>query len=178
MSQLGDLIKQIIKPLLKDQVTIGIGKSVDKDAQTAVVTPVERGADFLDVRLRSTLDDTDTGVIIYPVIGSRVMVGIIHNDQSQAFIAQFSEFESLQVHRKDDDQTVFKMLLNADGTLNVDATEWTFNDGLNGGLINLPAMKIELAKITAFIKALTTAWQGAIPTPQDGGAAHVINHVF
>jgi len=164
-SEIVKLVRQMVRSLIKDQVIKGIASNINFDEQTCDVSPLTGTADFIQVQLKGVIKDDDTGFIIYPKDGSEVSVCIIEGDESTAYVCQFTEIDSWLIHIKSGGQTVFKQHLKADGTL-----EW--NDGQNGGLINIEAHLDSINEIKSDINDLKlvflTTW---IPVAQDGGAA-------
>jgi len=164
-------IRQLIRSQLKDQTIIGKVISVDPDAGTCDVSPVNGSADLLGVLLRAVVNSETTGLVILPKVDSDVLVSIIHNNDAQSFISQFSEFEEILIEQKVDGETVFKWQLNSDGELSVDSEKITFNGGDNGGIVNIGALTTEVAKNSAFLAALKASFDSWIVAPTDGGAA-------
>lgn len=82
-------IEAICRALMVSAVSAKV-ISVDQDAGTCDVKPITGGADILDVRLR--VDDGNIkGHIIYPEVGSLVLVAPIDNDNAHYYVAMFSE---------------------------------------------------------------------------------------
>ena len=132
MNALVKLIQQVIHRELDDQGTTGKVISVDKVNCTCVINTsgdddADREPDTPDVQLRSIIDGTDTGIIIFPKVGTVVAVQMLFNDKGVLYVTGFSEIESIQVKIGS-----FKYLLNENGMV--------FNDGANGGLVNVASL--------------------------------------
>lgn len=66
--------------------------SVDKASNTCDVKPLDSTADFFDVRLQA---GKGAGVVLYPAVGSVVVVSLLNKDN--AFVSLFSEVELLDI---------------------------------------------------------------------------------
>lgn len=132
MSELRDLLLQAVKENVKKTVT-GTVIAVDKKNSTCDVKPLNGEAEYLDVKLKAVIDGNDLGLVLFPEVGSSVIVAIVEDKATDAFVAQYSEIESclMVVGKK------FKLFLNQGGRLEVDADQVVFNGGKNGGLINI-----------------------------------------
>jgi hypothetical protein len=125
-------------PVIIEPCTVA---SVDEDALTCVVTPMD-GPDIFDVTLKSGIDGINDGLVTIPEEGSIVLVALIGNDPNRRFIMAFSS-----VVRSE------------------------FNGGLNGGLINIQTLITELNKTNALVNAIKDSLSNWTPVPNDGGAA-------
>lgn len=93
-------LKQVLAKVAKDQVPIftkaGKVASVDTTNLTCEVT-FDHYPTLYDVRLRSTIDGNEKGLIIIPKQGSDVIVGMIENTPTSAFIMQYSEVKEIRL---------------------------------------------------------------------------------
>lgn len=153
-------IEQVVKQHVKLQVVACKVVSVDKAKQTIVAEPINGDAEFHGVRLKAVIDSADVGIVVFPEVDSTVLVGLIENEETAAFVVAQSALESCLIAL----QTGFKCELKSDGTLEL-------NEGNNGGLINLSALVAELNKTKAVVDAITTVLQSWTPVASDGGAA-------
>ena len=80
----------------KEQVysIVGTVTAVDKSARTCEVEPVNGDATLFDVRLQADEDGAD-GVVIFPKIGSNVIVTFF--DHSTGYTAAMSSVESIEL---------------------------------------------------------------------------------
>lgn len=95
------LIKEAIRKLGEPQmmqVQLAIVKKVNKSKCTCAVAFVNEDADLNNVRLRALNDDKSTGFVIYPKVGSKVLVAFIDNKNTAAFICSFSEIDNVVIH--------------------------------------------------------------------------------
>jgi hypothetical protein len=128
MSQIKTLLQQLGGKEIKTfsaKVT-----AVDKDAQSISATRIDTGLEIEGIRL--TPGGEATGFIVqYPKIGSFVLIAELASDVHYVCLA--AEIESICLIATDEltiqSGTAFKLQLNKDGVI--------FNDGLNGGLINI-----------------------------------------
>lgn len=90
-------MKRIIEQICKDLMAVNLLAKVikvDRQENTCDVVPVNGAAELLDVRLRAD-DGTKDGQIIYPKVGSLVLIAPIDNDKAAYFVAMFSEVEEV-----------------------------------------------------------------------------------
>jgi hypothetical protein len=106
-------------------------ESVDRNELTCVVTPVG-GAELFDVRLKASVNTVTDGFVEIPVEGTTVLVCLIGNDASTAFVAKVDEVE-----------------------------EVVFYGGDNGGLTITPILKKELEKTNQLLEAIMSVINGA-----------------
>lgn len=90
-------IKEIIQKLVekkigKTQPFYGKVKSVDEAAKTCVVSPLDGGADRLDVRLMAT---GANGTYLKPAVDS--VVAVVMVSDFTGFVAMYSELDSIQL---------------------------------------------------------------------------------
>ncbi len=120
-------------------------KVVNVEDDRCECEPLQGGAKFLDVRLRSILDDNTDGLLLIPKKNSVVLIGIIENNDSAAFLLQCSEIEELK----------FK---NAGGmTIDVLKDIVKLNGDQCKGLVKLDELKDNLDAIKDYLSALKTA---------------------
>lgn len=162
--RISQLIMQIVRPLIKESVILGVASNINFDEQTCDVETLAGKADFKEVKLKGVIKNDDTGFIIYPKDGSEVAVCIIEGDEANAFVCQFTEIDSILIHLKNGDNTIFKQHLMADGTLE-------FNGGDLGGLINVEDLVTQMNKAQNDLNNLKSAITSWVPIPNDGGAA-------
>ncbi len=161
MSEVAKAIQRLVKPMIPTTVIRGKVVSVNKDQDTCDVEPLRGGADYLDVRLKAVIKQTDTKLVVYPAIGSVVHFGIIENNKADTFIIQITEFESILITNK----TKFKLYLNSEGKLDIEAKEVIFNGGENKGLVKQPELVKELNKNNKILTSILSIINGSpIPT--------------
>jgi hypothetical protein len=128
--------------------------SVDKEKATCVLKE-EDSDQFEDVRLKSVIDDNNLGVVLYPKVGSYVLVGKIANDENNLTIIKINELESALISISD----AFKCDLKPNGDL-------ILNNGNNKGLVILDKAKSNLEKLKDYLDAVENG-AGAIATALD-----------
>jgi hypothetical protein len=97
MTLIKDAIRKLNEPQTM-QVQMAIVKKVNKNKCTCAVAFVNEDADLNNVRLRALSDDKTTGFLIYPKVGSKVLVGFIDNKNTAAFVCSFSEIENIVIN--------------------------------------------------------------------------------
>lgn len=137
-----DLIEKIAKGVQKMTLLRCKVDAVNEADQTCDVTPINGDAQLLDVKLKALLDGLENGMVIFPKVGSQVVVGLADVTDTDAFVLVFSEFDKI-----------------------------VFLDGSNEGLVKLPVLQNEVAKINNFLTAIKNTFTNFVPVPSDGGAA-------
>lgn len=96
--------------------------SVDKEKAQCEVKE-EDGDNYSNVRLKSVMDDSNIGVVLYPKVGSQVLIGRIMNDPNNLFVMKYNEVESALITIGN----TFKFEIKSDGKA-------VLNDGNNEGI--------------------------------------------
>lgn len=133
-------IAQQLKKLIKretDSQWLFLAKvtAVDVDKQVCDVQPVDGGSALLDVRLKAVNDEAQTGFVIFPKIGSIVLLAAISDED--AFVLSCQEVEQIKVWGK-----------------------VIFNDGNNAGLIVIDKLKTQIDKNSAILNAVMQILRG------------------
>jgi hypothetical protein len=132
-----------------------IVKSVDSNKRTCVCTPVDGGADLLNVRIEADLtvntdDDpinsSPKGFFVIPKVGSLVIVSYL--SKTDSYVSVWTEISDIIVI-----SDLFK-----------------FNDGSLGGLIKINDLVIKLNNLVTEIKSLKTALDTHVHTGVTTGA--------
>ncbi len=133
--------------------------NIDENKCICDCKPTDGSADFLDVRLRSVVDGSSNGFVVIPKDKSLVLVGLVGNDNAEAFVMATSDIE--------------KVILKTDGGITM---EWlkdrvNINGDQYGGLVKGAAVTNKLNDLEGELnnlKRLITSWT---PVTQDGGSA-------
>jgi len=165
MPNIKELIEEIVKPLIKVQTMKGEIISVDKEEDVCEIKPLNSGANYLDVKLKSVIKKTDTRCVTYPKVGSIVHFAIVENNAADTYVTQISEFDSMMIEAKD-----ISVEINSSGELKVQAKKIELNGGALGGLIKIQDLKTQIDRNTAVLNAIQQMFKGWTPTPSDGGA--------
>ncbi|MEO1006845.1 MAG: hypothetical protein AAFW67_13565 [Cyanobacteria bacterium J06638_38] len=167
MANIKELIQMIVKPMVKPQHVRAEVESVDTSDQHIQVKTLEHGSKRFKVKLRVIADGEESGFILYPKVGSPVIIGIVDNNPADCFVAQYSECDGMQFVIKD--KHSFKVDANGNAV-------WTANnqihfDGATNGLIKIPELVQKINTLESDLNALKTAFNGWTPVPNDGGGA-------
>ncbi len=145
-----ELIQQIVERTLSRQELyskICTVTAIDEAERSCEVVPIDDADDkIFNVKFQAVINSS-LGIFIKPKLNSAVIVTFIN--QNAGFISLVSEID--------------KILINCDSVI--------FNDGDNGGLINIQKLITQIDKNTAVIKEIQKAFNGWVPVPNDGGAA-------
>ena len=149
-------LEESFKRSQKMQAIAAIVIAVDENLMTCDVEPSDGGAAYYGVRLRAAAKEGDFGISMIPKIGSTVLIGIINNDDRQAYVAMFSDLE----------KAVLKV---ENGPANIFGTSLQLNGKSHDGLIKAQGLFAEINKITARVDGIIDAINNAVAIPQDGG---------
>lgn len=167
MSEIKDLINQLVKRSIPVTLSPGIVISVDKSKNICEVEVLADGSQLFDVKLKpiENTNNNKQGIVIYPEIKSYVIVGIIDNDSGNTFIVESSLIESVIIHVSKD----FKLIINSKGELLIDAKKTVFNGGKNKGLVKIEKLVDKLNRLESKMDSIITNLQKpvAIGVPVD-----------
>jgi hypothetical protein len=152
-----ELINKLLDRRLKQQNFTAEVLEVDKDNDTCKVQ-VPEGPELFGISLTAIEDTHSTKVVAYPKPGSMVMISLIGNQNSEAYVSKCSDIESFLI-KTDKHQ----LLIAADGS--------QFDDGQLGGMVKAKELKTQLDKTNALVQAIADCLNQWVPTPSDGGAA-------
>lgn len=124
-------------------VVEGEVKAVDWDKRTCEVD-LGDGRVLPAVRLKSVIDDSNSGLTLKPKIGSVVLVAAV-GEETEQVVVQYNEVDAVELHMQDVELTIEA------GKVKVKADEWEFNGGNNGGLAVIDKIA---ARCNDFEKAL------------------------
>lgn len=130
--------------------------AVDQSKRTCTCSPVDGGADILEVQLEADISinsnnepiaSDSKGFFIVPKVNSLVIVTF--TNKTDAFISVWTEI----------DEIIVKTL------------QFTFNDGAFGGLVKLSDLVDRLKEYEDLFTQLKTDFNSWTPVAQDGGLA-------
>jgi len=153
-----DLIQNIAREVVAASVKLVRAKVTAVTEQyTCDVQPTNGDAKILDVKLRATENEVESGVVAFPKIGTIALILIVN--QTDGYLLHATEIERVIVK-----QSGFRIEIDHEGNVKL-------NDCSNDGLVKLPVLQEEVAKLNAFLNAIKQTFQTWVPVPQDGGAA-------
>lgn len=133
-----------MKPISYEAVVI----SVNEVNETCVVQ-AEDAPELSGVKLKSIIGNTTTKLILVPKVNSYVIVSLLNNMETEAYVAQVSEVEKIIT----------------------DCEQVVYNNGEKGGLLNWPDAKEQLEKTNAVLQDVVNSMKNWVPVPNDGGNA-------
>ena len=96
-------LAQFIDGRIPTQVVGGTVLRVDQARALCDVQPADAGApELLDVQLRAVDDGSSKGFVLWPVVGSPVLVGLIENDPNNCFVVAVSRVEAFTLATQTD----------------------------------------------------------------------------
>lgn len=142
MNEIKSLIQKIVESEVPVQSFVAKVLVVDKAKSVCDVEPINGDAVILDVRLRASADD-DKGVMIYPKVGSKVVVSLIGNKDTSAFVSLFDEIESILLSVS----STFQCHVSSEGKVEIQAREIEINGGLLGGMVKIEPLLQSLNRL-------------------------------
>lgn len=133
-----EIIQQMIRAEIPALALLGTVQQVDRAKGVCDVQPAEEGAPvLLDVSLRTV--EGGTGFVLWPKVGSYVVVALVDNDPNHCYVAMVSEVEQFTLSTATDSAgRLFADLFTALEQLTV----MTPVGGPSGPPINLPAFQV------------------------------------
>jgi len=93
---ISEIMKRFINNEMPTQTVVGKVISIDETNMTCDIE-LPNKPNMLDVRIRSLIDDQNTGILIVPKLSSVVLVGLIENREESAFICTYSEIDKIHL---------------------------------------------------------------------------------
>lgn len=113
-----------------------------RDDATCDVAPLNGDAEIYDVKLKPVIDGIENSIVIFPKVGSFVVVGLVDGTMTDAYVLLTSDFDRI-----------------------------VFDDGVNEGMVKLPVLRAEIEKLNSFLTAIKDTFTNWTTVPSDGGAA-------
>ncbi len=147
-------LRQALKELMGKTTTNGVVvegevKSVDWDKRTCEVD-LGDGRVLPAVRLKSIVDDSDSGIAIKPKNGSVVLVATV-GEETEQFVCAFNEIESIELKMQD-----VELVIDG-GKVKLKAKEIELNEGNNNGLVILQKAVNNFNEIKMYLNAFKNA---------------------
>jgi len=117
MSEIKELIQKLIKKSVPMVARVGLVTYVDFEEHSCEVELTD-GTELPAVRLRAVMNDKAEGLIVYPKLGSYVLVSSIDNKSEQSYVVMASEVDTI-----------------------------LFDEGKNGGLVKVEELVNRLNKL-------------------------------
>jgi hypothetical protein len=139
-----DELARFIDTRIPTQVVGGTVVRVDKARALCDVQPADTGApELLDVQLRAVDDGSTAGFVLWPVVGSPVLVGLIDNDPNNCVVVAVSQVERLTLATQDENlHSLLKDII-----AEVRALKFTTNAGPTIALVTDPKWALLDARI-------------------------------
>ncbi|TDN38613.1 hypothetical protein E4631_24025 [Hymenobacter sp. UV11] len=131
MANISDIIRAYTADEHQPYSVLAKVTAVDKTNNTIDCEPLDDSAELLEVRLQA---QTGKGLVLYPVVGSDVVVSFFSKDD--AFVAMVSQVESVALESQN--ESLFQLL--SDLVDEVSSLRVTTNQGPSIEVINKPAI--------------------------------------
>lgn len=98
------------------------------------------------------LDLTEMGAVLYPEVGSQVIIGQINNQDTDLFVVLAGKANKISLDAGDS----FRMLMDIqNGEVSLEAIKIVFNQGLKGGLPMVKPLLLKINQLEEKLNALT-----------------------
>lgn len=160
MSELSSEIRAIIKRIAQEnvpmQTTLCRVISVDSTSgkESIEADPLNDDANFKETRLRASLNGATAGIVVYPKVGTEVIVGILDNNLSSAFVIQVNEPEQIKITTTQG----IKFNLLTSGTVEVDAPKIVLRKGILLGIPSVIPLVSMLNRLEVAFNAFMAAY--------------------
>lgn len=151
-----DQLQELIKKLIPESFT---GKVQSVDESKGIVTVLFDELEY-DVKLKSIVDEAETGVFYIPEVDSDVFCVPEGLDKERYFVAGINKVAKI----------IFKMQ-NLSLVMDNETETLKINDGSNGGLIVIADLVSRINDLENDINTLKQAFFSWVTVPNDGGAA-------
>lgn len=174
MNNIAESIRRMAQGCRQTVSLICTVDAVDKEARTVDCTPLDESAPMLGVNLQAN-QESKVGIVVYPRVGSYVVVGFIANGSAGVVLAT-DDIESIEIVVSDKTSRVLideeRVRIDVDEETSAELTKdgVVLNGGSLGGLVKVEELTDRLNTIEKDINSLKQAFSGWTPTPQDGGA--------
>jgi len=150
MAEPAEIIRDLVSRMLDREElysSICLVTAINVSERTCTCDPIDDpAAKIFNVKLQSVIN-SKLGLFIKPKLNTHVVVTFI--DQNAGFVSLVSEIDEI--------------LINCESVV--------FNDGKNGGLVNINDLITQIDKNTAVIKEIQKVFTSWVTVPSDGGAA-------
>lgn len=144
-----------IKELFRDisgygayEIMDGVVSKVD-ESSFMINVEINEGVTLYDVKLRTVSNNSQSGIICIPKIGSYVLVAKLRNTNNYVMI-QSSELD--------------KVIIDTDVKIELNTEKTVFNEGLKGGLVQIEELKTNLDQIKTYVTTMKGALSAALTT--------------
>lgn len=175
MNNIAESIRRMAQGCRQTVSLICTVDAVDKEARTVDCTPLDESAPMLGVNLQAN-QGSKFGIVVYPRVGSYVVVGFIANGSAGVVLAT-DDIESIEIVVSDKTSRVLideeRVRIDVDQETSAELTKdgVVFNGGSLGGLVKVEELTDRLNTIENDINSLKQVFSMWTPTPQDGGGA-------
>lgn len=132
-------------------VVEGEVKAVDWEKKTCEVD-LGDGRVLPSVRLKSVIDDTNSGLTLKPKVGSTVLITGV-GEETQQVVLKYNEVDAVALVMQDVELTI------EGGKVKVKAEEWEFNGGNNKGMAVIDKIAARCNEFETALKEIKTVFQ-------------------
>lgn len=165
-AEIREAVQNVIREMMQVPAVSCTVRSVDRQAGTIVATDAD-GLDYSDVRLRAVVEGSNgAGLLVYPVVGSQVVISVLDGIDTMTFVSQYSDIEEFVLTTANG----ISLRLTKEGELHLNG------DSLEG-LVKAVELKQQLDKTNAVVDAMQQVFVATLPVPlwtpkpSDGGAS-------
>jgi hypothetical protein len=165
------MIDGIIKKLgnqMPIAIVDGTVISVNKSDDLCDVRPLNGDADLLDVKLApvKNTDGKKSEFVVYPEVGSYVVVGFINNQDTNAMVISITDIESIKLNIS----SLFGLQVGSDGGIKLKFSSLQINGGGLGALPTIGALTDKLNALEGKLNDMFSKFD-AHSHPSDGAVS-------
>ena len=153
-------LRQIVKPGGYDEPVIrAIVQSIDKDTFTCSIKTVTDNLQINGIKLKPVISDDDSsmGLVVFPAVGSFVLVGQVAENNTDLFVISFTQIDSIALYAD--------LQVTSNANINLNAAQITFNSGNNGGIPKVQPVTDAINSLQDQINQLVLAFNAHSHSP-------------
>lgn len=154
-------LRQIVKPGGYDEPVIrAVVLSVDPNTFTCSVKTVTDNLQINGVKLKPVIKGADAskmGVVVFPAVGSFVLVGQVAENNVDLFVISFTQIDSIALYAD--------LQVTSNANINLNAAQITFNSGNNGGIPKVQPVTDAINSLQDQINQLVLAFNAHSHSP-------------
>lgn len=160
MSDLSSEIRAIIKRIAQENVPMQatlckvISVDLTPGKESIEADPLNDDANFKETRLRASLNGASAGIVVFPKVGTEVIVGILDNNLSSAYVIEVNEPEQIKITTTQG----IKFNLLTSGTVEVDAPKIIMRNGIRLGIPSVVPLVSMINRLEMAFNGLLAAY--------------------
>lgn len=138
-------------------------------AENSVTVEIDEGVELEDIRLRAASDDKNTGVIVWPKIGSYVVFAQVRGEADYVLL-KTTAVEEIIIEVESALTANIPTITIKGKNIKVDADEIILNEGRNAGLVKVKDLTKKLNALEKDLNNIKSAFTAWVPAGSLGDA--------